>query len=104
MRLHRETLSPASKVLILLMLVQGIRFLSSYEVFHLDLKPQNVMITKSMMVKIIDFGESYHLSICNDNFIPGFTMPYGAPESFYPIDRNSFTSKNDIFSLGVIAN
>lgn len=30
-------------------------------------------------------------------------MPYGAPESYYPIDRNSFSWKNDVFSLGVIA-
>jgi serine/threonine protein kinase len=54
--LHRLSLSPSSKVLILLMLSQGIRFLSGYQVLHLDLKPQNIMITKSMMVKIIDFG------------------------------------------------
>jgi serine/threonine protein kinase len=103
MYLHRETLSPVTKTLILLMLIHGISFLSDYEVFHLDLKPHNVMITKSMMVKIIDFGESYHRLVCNDDFIPGFTMPYGAPESYYPVDSNSFSSKNDIFSLGVIA-
>jgi serine/threonine protein kinase len=30
-------------------------------------------------------------------------MPYGAPESYYPIDGSSFSSKNDIFSLGVIS-
>ena len=42
------------------MLVQGMRFLSDYGVFHLDLKPQNVMVTRSMMVKLIDFGESFH--------------------------------------------
>ena len=87
----------------MLMLVQGIRFLNGYKVYHLDLKPQNIMTTKSMMVKIIDFGESYHHEVCEADFVPGFTMPYSSPEIYYPIDSGCFSEKNDIFSMGVIA-
>lgn len=31
---------------------------------HLDLKPNNIMIFCNMLVKLIDFGESYHPEVC----------------------------------------
>lgn len=57
---NRETMSYQSKIYLGYILAQGLRYLQEYQIAHLDLKPQNIMICKKMMVKLIDFGESYH--------------------------------------------
>lgn len=67
------------------------------------MKPQNILLPKNLMPKIIDFGESYHHKVCKEDFVPGFTHPYGAPECYYPTDLKIFGPHNDIFSLGVIS-
>lgn len=44
--------------------MQGIRFLRDNKIVHLDLKPQNLLIGKGLLLRITDFGESYHPEIC----------------------------------------
>jgi serine/threonine protein kinase len=41
------------------LIAQAIRFLTFYDVVHLDIKPDNILIYKKLMIKLIDFGESY---------------------------------------------
>lgn len=41
-------------------LVQALRYLRDYKIVHLDLKPQNIMLYANYLVKLVDFGESYH--------------------------------------------
>ena len=31
-----------------------------HKIVHLDLKPENILLLKNLLIKIIDFGESYH--------------------------------------------
>jgi len=38
------------------MLIQAARYLKLYNIVHLDLKPNNVMVSKTLMTKLIDFG------------------------------------------------
>ncbi len=38
------------------MIMQSLRFLSSYDIAHMDLKPSNIIVAKRMMIKLIDFG------------------------------------------------
>jgi serine/threonine protein kinase len=45
------------------MILQGLRYLKDYQIAHLDLKLANIMIGSRLVVKIIDFGESYHPSM-----------------------------------------
>ena len=52
---------------ILFMIVQGARYLKQSNIVHLDLKPNNIMISKSLMIKIIDYGESYHPNVCKNS-------------------------------------
>ncbi|MDE6288693.1 MAG: protein kinase [Muribaculaceae bacterium] len=59
-------------------LLEGVEYMHRQGVLHLDLKPENVMITRiGNRVKIIDLGCAY--SDSNDS-TPGFTLSYRAPE------------------------
>jgi len=53
---NRLSLSLYSKIYILFMLIQAARYLKLYNIVHLDLKPNNVMVSKTLMTKLIDFG------------------------------------------------
>lgn len=59
------TLSLWSKIYILLNILQGLRHLVSQKIVHLDLKPSNIIVGRSYITKIIDFGEAYHQKVCS---------------------------------------
>lgn len=64
------------------MIAQGLKTLKDYEIVHLDLKPSNCIVTRKLIIKLIDFGESYSEELCSNkltDFKPAFTMPYGCP-------------------------
>ncbi|KAM0843060.1 hypothetical protein ACQ4PT_057952 [Festuca glaucescens] len=83
---------------------EGLNYLhngSKDPIFHLDLKPANILLNKVMMPKIGDFGLSRlcpSAKTCTAIKIIG-TPGYMPPEY---IERCQITSKFDIFSLGVI--
>jgi serine/threonine protein kinase len=42
------------------MVGQSLRVLKNYDIAHLDIKMENILIYKDYFVKLIDFGESYN--------------------------------------------
>jgi serine/threonine protein kinase len=60
-----ESISLQTKLHLIYMTVQGLRYLKKYKIVHLDLKPNNIVVGKNLAIKIIDFGESYHSSFCD---------------------------------------
>lgn len=50
-------------------LVEGLRFLHTRSLYHLDIKPQNMLIGKGFILKITDFGEAYHPNICSKGIV-----------------------------------
>ncbi|KAM0921810.1 hypothetical protein ACQ4PT_006721 [Festuca glaucescens] len=81
---------------------QGLKYLHTERINHLDLKPQNILLDACMEPRITDFG----VSRCFDEGIsrvftksaPG-TLGYIAPET---IDRGEISFKSDIYGLGII--
>jgi serine/threonine protein kinase len=57
---NKYSISLQTKIYLLVMITQGLRYLQEYKIAHLDLKPTNIMMHRKLGIKLIDFGESYH--------------------------------------------
>jgi len=62
MEFNKNSLSFLTKIHLSMMMVKGLRVLKDCGIVHLDLKPSNCIVSKKLIVKLIDFGESY----CNE--------------------------------------
>lgn len=79
-------------------LLRGLEYLHSRQILHLDLKPQNVMLTRlGNSVKIIDLGFAY-----SDSYVAsiGATREFAAPE--LPAGTVLPDTTMDIYSVGCI--
>ncbi|KAI5004801.1 hypothetical protein ZWY2020_032044 [Hordeum vulgare] len=83
---------------------EGLHYLhngSKDPIYHLDLKPANILLDKNMVAKIGDFG----LSRLFDSTRTYTTREIRGTPGYMPpeyIDRFKITPKFDVFSLGVI--
>jgi len=66
-------------------------------VLHRDLRPSNVLVTDSGLVKVADFGTSRFLEIAAHGTTVIGSPPYMAPEQF----QGKAVFASDIYSLGV---
>ena len=85
--------------IIMKQIISGLKYLYDNKVFHRDLKPQNILVSKNCIIKITDFGlaKEYEENILSDT-ICGSPI-YMAPEI---IKNDKYSNKADIWSLGVI--
>ncbi|XP_056439902.1 proto-oncogene serine/threonine-protein kinase mos [Gadus chalcogrammus] len=86
-------------------IVQGLRFLHSHGIVHLDIKPANVLVSNGDICKIVDFGSSVQVDrACEAGSVTpclqnvGGTYTHRAPEL---LKGESITPKADIFSFGI---
>ncbi|XP_036859018.1 serine/threonine-protein kinase 17A isoform X1 [Manis javanica] len=83
-------------------ILEGVRFLHAHDVVHLDLKPQNILLTSESPlgdIKIVDFGLSRILKNSEELREIMGTPEYVAPEilSYDPISMAT-----DMWSIGVL--
>ena len=70
------------------------------KILHRDIKPQNVFMTKSSMVKLGDFGISKNLNTTWEKAVTFIGTPYYiSPEI---VQNQPYSFKSDIWSLGVL--
>ncbi|MBN2542757.1 sigma 54-interacting transcriptional regulator [bacterium] len=90
---------PAERVMdIAAQLAEGLSFLHSKGILHLDLKPSNVFVLPDGSIKIIDFGLAQTAETVTGARLFG-TLAYMAPER---IRRERYDSRADLYSLGII--
>ena len=85
-------------------IIKGLETLERNELVHFDIKPENILITTKLQIKISDFSFLMSLKENKDENlfeIPGGTPGYFAPEYFdkKKIDRET-AKKQDYFALG----
>jgi len=79
-------------------LVEGVEYLHSRGIAHLDLKPENLLLGEDYQLKIADFDLSY---LRGDPTIKSMgTKDYRSPELLERTCQDPFLS--DIFSIGII--
>mmetsp|Transcript_46463 Transcript_46463/g.123308 ORF Transcript_46463/g.123308 Transcript_46463/m.123308 type:complete len:299 (+) Transcript_46463:123-1019(+) len=82
-------------------ILQGIAFCHAHRVLHRDLKPQNLLIDKSGMLKLADFGLARAFGIPVRTYTHEVvTLWYRAPEIL--LGSKHYSTPVDIWSIGCI--
>ncbi|KAB5550716.1 hypothetical protein PHYPO_G00057100 [Pangasianodon hypophthalmus] len=87
-------------------ILKGLAHLHKYKIIHRDIKGQNVLLTESAEVKLVDFGVSAQSdsTICKQNTFIG--TPYWMAPEVIECQENpngSYDCKSDVWSLGITA-
>ena len=88
-------------VRLLFQMTSGLADIHAVEVIHRDVKPSNMLIDSHGILKYIDFNLARSESEAHTEGFKG-TFGYAAPE-LYSRDPVKFSSKVDIYALGVTA-
>lgn len=83
-------------------ILTGVAFLHKKNVVHLDLKPQNILLTCTQPlgdIRIVDFGLSRHVNSTSEVREIVGTPEYVAPEI---LDYEKISTATDMWSIGVL--
>lgn len=99
----KKKLSSAQACGLTLQVAHGLHYLHSISIHHLDLKPENIMITPADEIKIFDFGLACHLGHL-DLLSLDFQAPHGTPYYISPeqLCGRRDDPRSDLYSLGII--
>jgi serine/threonine protein kinase len=53
---NKITMSFLTKLYLLCQVIQGLRFLRDNNIVHMDMKPQNVLVGKGLLLRLTNFG------------------------------------------------
>ena len=102
-KLNREGALPEELVLnYLCQLLDALSVIHRDKIWHLDLKPDNIMVDKDDHIYLIDFGASKHIvqgATLTTSSMMAFTPGYYPPEQISPNIRN-IGSWTDVYALG----
>lgn len=81
--------------------LQGLRYLHEKSIAHLDIKPENILISSSSSenIRICDFGNALKLDTAEERYSKYGTPEYVAPEI---VNQTPVSTATDIWPVGVI--
>ncbi|XP_037251648.1 serine/threonine-protein kinase ULK3 isoform X4 [Falco rusticolus] len=79
----------------------ALKFLHDHNISHLDLKPQNILLStlENPQLKLADFGFAQHMSPWDEKHVLRGSPLYMAPEM---VCRQQYDARVDLWSVGVI--
>ncbi len=84
-------------------IARGLKHAHSRQVYHRDLKPQNVLITRDLTPKITDWGLAKVGALSTTaTTTKGLTLLYAAPEQLDDEEYGHTDNRTDIYQLGLI--
>lgn len=97
---QKSTFSESEAVLVFEQILEGFKELLNHGVIHRDIKPANILISDDLF-KIADFGFAIHVNELADNLKSSLvgTPLYMSPQC---LRGESYSTKNDIWSMGII--
>lgn len=88
----------------ILEVVQALRLVHSFNIIHLDIKPENILIDKDDRAILIDFGISMTLGgkdyQVSSIILNAASRPWAPLEQYSVTDRSSVGFESDIYALG----
>lgn len=87
-------------------ILKGLAYLHDKNIWHRDLKGDNILVDANGVCKISDFGISRQTQDAYDSYANGTSMKgsvfWMAPEIIQPQGKRSYSGKVDIWSLGCV--
>ncbi len=82
---------------------QGLSYLHNCGIFHLDIKPENLIVTPVDTVKIIDFGLAWQMGV-SDMLRKDYPIPHGTPYYVAPeqLAQGPVDARTDLYSLAMV--
>ncbi|MBS1822093.1 MAG: serine/threonine protein kinase [Acidobacteria bacterium] len=96
----------ASRIELLIQVLNAIAYAHRHLVIHADLKPSNILVTNSGQPKLLDFGiaamfdQKWKQAFSVETAMPQFTSGFASPEQR---KGERITSASDIYSVAVVA-
>jgi serine/threonine protein kinase/TolB-like protein len=92
------------RIELFLQVVQAVQYAHEHGVLHRDIKPNNVLVTATGQVKLLDFGVARLMQRSDESdltkvFGRAFTPAYASPEQ---IHGEHLAAASDVYSLGVV--
>ena len=103
-KLNREGALPESLVVnYLQQLLSALQVVHEKNIWHLDIKPENIMVDRNNHVYLIDFGASKHIEQSHGSLTTSSMLAY--TPGYFPPEQSTVTMKNigawtDIYALG----
>ncbi|XP_037831923.1 striated muscle preferentially expressed protein kinase isoform X2 [Kryptolebias marmoratus] len=99
--IERFRYSEDDVVTYIVQILQGLDYLHARRILHLDIKPENIIVTHMSLIKIIDFGSA---QTYNPLFLKQFNPPIGTLEYMSPemLKGDVVGPPADIWSIGVL--
>lgn len=82
-------------------ILEGLRYLHQKNIAHLDIKPENILMSRpsSDQIRICDFGNALKLDLSEEHYCKYGTPEYVAPEI---VNQTPVSTATDIWSVGVV--